>query len=529
MKRTHAPRRLARRSAVLAGAIALCAAGTAHADITGKVNNAGGVPIPGISVTARDSAGGFADSVASDANGDFRLTTAGLTGSPPPFTLNATYFDSCKPSGSGSLTFTSPAVVDGAVQNVLLDAASFCSSSFVSSALPPATGNAWPERGQVLSPPGGVTYLRVLAPFSATGITTSLSDGTVVGTSEDEDTVPVNAPAAGYNGPLNLTYTFNAVKVSRQIATLVSGKVVNPNPPTGVTDLSAIVDISGSMQGNDPNFRRRDAVQLLVDLAGQGDRVMATAFDDAASEIFPRTTIAGEASKGPLKALAKKKIINAGGTNYNDGLAAAFTTLSADPLNPQVPKAAIFLTDGAHNSGDYNNAHLRFAFNGTGQTWPICVVQLGKGFAAADTARLKRIAADTGGVFASTPSNTQLENLYFQCRGKSSGATTLLKRTSSFTIGQSRLFTRKVKSGQKQATFFVSFGAGKYALQLKQPGGRVLKRSIGKSVRLVRGKTFAFFRIQKPKVGNYTLRVTRLATGGPTDKATTTITVQKKR
>jgi hypothetical protein len=270
-------------------------------------------------------------------------------------------------------------------------------------------------------------------------------------------------------------------------------------------------------------------VQLLVDLAGQGDRVVATAFDDTASEIFPRTTIAGEASKGPLKRLARKRIVNAGGTNYNDGLAAAFNALAADPLNPLVPKAAIFLTDGAHNSGDYNNAHLRFAFNGTGRTWPICVVQLGSGFTPSDTARLKRIAADTGGVFASTPSNTQLENLYFQCRGRSSGATTLLKRTSTFKIGQSRLFTRRVKKGQKQATFFVSFGAGKYSLQLTQPGGKVLKRSIGKAVRLVRGKTFAFFRIQKPKVGGYTLRVTRLATGGPTDQATTTITVQKRR
>ena len=529
MKRTPASRRLARRSTVLAGAIALCAVGTAHADITGKVTNAGGVPIAGLSVTARDAGGAFADSVSSDANGDFRITTAGLTGSTPPFTLNATYFDSCKPSPTSSLTFTSPAINDGAVQNVLLDAAAFCSSSFVSSTLPPATGNAWPERAQVLSPPGGVTYLRVLAPFSATGLATSLADGTVVGTSEDESTVPVNAPAAGYNGPLNLSFTFNSVRVTRQIATLIAGKVVNPNPPTGVSDLAAIVNISGSMSGNDPSFRRRDAVQLLVNLAGQGDRVMATAFDDAASEIFPRTTIAGEASKGPLKALAKKRIVNAGGTDYNDGLAAAFNTLAADPLNPQVPKAAIFLTDGAHNSGDYDNAHLRFAFNGTGQTWPICVVQLGSGFAAADTARLKRIASDTGGVFASTPSNTQLENLYFQCRGKSSGATTLLKRTSTFKIGQSRLFTRAVKKGQRQATFFVSFGAGKYALQLKRPGGRILKRSIGKSVRLVRGKTFAFFRIQKPKVGAYTLRVTRLATGGPTDKATTTITVQKKR
>ncbi len=529
MKRTLASRRLARRSTVLAGAIALCAAGTAHADITGKVTNAGGFPIAGVSVTARDAGAAFADSVASDANGDFRITTAGLTGSTPPFTLNATYFDSCKPSGTSSLTFTSPPITDGAVQNVLLDAAAFCSSSFVSSTLPPATGNAWPERGQVLSPPGGITYLRVLAPFSATGLTTSLSDGTVVGTSEDEDTVPVTAPAAGYNGPLNLSFTFNGVVVTRQLGTLIAGKVVNPNPPSGVTDLGAIVDISGSMSGNDPTFRRRDAVQLLIDLAGQGDRVVGTAFDDTASEIFPRTTIAGDASKGPLKRLARQRIINDGGTNYNDGLAAGFNALAAEPLNPKVPKAAIFLTDGAHNSGDYNNAHLRFAFNGTGQTWPICVVQLGSGFAATDTARLKRIAADTGGVFASTPSNTQLENLYFQCRGRSSGATTLLKRTSTFRIGQSRLFTRKVKAGQRQATFFVSFGVGKYRLQLTQPGGKVLRRSIGKSVRLVRGKTFAFFRIQKPKVGNYTLRVTRLATGGLTDKATTTITVQKRR
>ena len=101
-------------------------------------------------------------------------------------------------------------------------------------------------------------------------------------------------PPRATTAPLNLSYTFNGATVTRQIATLVAGKVINPNPPTGVTDLAAIVDISGSMSGSDPSFRRRDAVQLLVDLAGQGDRVMATAFDDAASEIFPRTTIAGE-------------------------------------------------------------------------------------------------------------------------------------------------------------------------------------------------------------------------------------------
>ena len=68
------------------------------------------------------------------------------------------------------------------------------------------------------------------------------------------------------------------------------------------------------------------------------------------------------------------------------GLGAAFDALAADPLNPAMPKAAIFLTDGA-NGGDYNNVHLRFAFNGTGRAWPICVVQLGIGLRARTTSR----------------------------------------------------------------------------------------------------------------------------------------------
>jgi len=305
---------------------------------------------------------------------------------------------------------------------------------------------------------------------------------------------------------------------------------VNPNPPTGVSDLVAIVDISGSMGGTDPTFRRRDAVQLLIDLAGQGDRVAGAGFDDQFSEIFPRTTIAGQASKNALKRLARRNIINRGGTDYNDGISKGFDALAAEPLNPQVPKAAIFLTDGAHNSGEYQNAHLRFAFNGTGRSWPICVVQLGPStsFNAADTARLKRIAKETGGIFSRTPNNTELENLYFQCRGRTSGATTLLKRTNTFRVGQARTFTRKVKAGQRKATFFVSFGVGKYKLRLTQPGGRVFNGTRGK-VRLVRGKTFAFFEVQGPKAGNWRLRVLRLATGGPTDRATTTITVQRRR
>ena len=120
------------------------------------------------------------------------------------------------------------------------------------------------------------------------------------------------------------------------------------------------------MSGRRPVPAARTRCSLLVDLSGQGDRLVGTGFDDAFTEIFPRTTIAGEASKNALKRLARQRIVNDGGTDYTVGLGAAFDALAADPLNPVTPKAAIFLTDGANN-GTYENAHLRFAFNGTGR------------------------------------------------------------------------------------------------------------------------------------------------------------------
>lgn len=529
MTRTSPKRRLIRRSAALAGVFTFCAVATAHADISGVVTNTAGAPVPGARVELTEvNGGGFAASETTDANGAYSVPTSDLSFDTPPFIATATFTDPCKDFSVAQLTSASGPINDGATQNLTLDAAPFCGVSFTPSGQPDPTGNAWPEKGEVLSPAGGVTYLRVLAPSDPASFSFTLAGGVPAGGGTDRTELTLTAPATPYNGPLFLNYTSGATPVSRQIATLVSGPVTPPTPPKGVSDLAAIVDLSGSMAGSDPTNRRRDAVNLLIDLAGQGDRLVGTGFDDAFREIFPRTTIAGNATKTALKAAAKKKIGDFGGTDYNVAFANAFTALSADPLNPSVPKSAIFLTDGANN-GSYDNSHLRFAFNGTGTTWPICVVQLGTSFQASDTARLKRIAKETGGTFAKAPSNAELENLYFACRGRSSGATTLLKRTNTFRIGQTRVYGKKVKKGQKSATFFVSWGVGKYRIQIVQPGGRVFSRSVGKSVRFVSGKTSSFFQVQKPKTGLWRIRVTRLKTGGVTDRATTTITVVKRR
>jgi hypothetical protein len=529
MTRTTGTARLVRRSAALAGVLALGASGTALADISGTVTTSAGVPLPGVSIRAVETnGGGSAGFDTTDANGNY-LIDINPSFDIAPFDLTASLFDSCQPSGQTQLETSALGLPDGAAQNFTLDPFTFC-GAFKPFDAPDPTGHAWPERGQVLSGPGGVTYIRVLAGNSAAGYTLALQDGTPVGGGTSRTALTVTAPATPYNGPLNLIYTdsTSGAPVTTTIATLVSGPVVNPNPSAGSSDLAAIVDISGSMSGADPGFRRKDAVQLLVDLSNSGDRLVGTGFDDEFSAIFPRTTITNQASKNRLKALARKRIINSGGTDYDVGIGSAFDALAADPLNPARPKTAIFLTDGAHN-GTYGNAHLRFAFNGTGRSWPICVVQLGRGFAASDKVRLRRIARETGGIYRATPTNVELENLYFQCLGRSAGAQTLLKRTNTFRVGQTRTFSRRITKGKRRATFFVSWGTGRYRLQAIQPGGRVYRTTVGKRVRLVRGKTFSAFQVQNPKAGLWRLRVTRLAIGARTDRATTTVTVQRRR
>lgn len=527
MTRVPAPRRLLRRSALLAGVLALCAAGTAHADISGVVTTPGGIPIPGVDITVNEPDGGFATSADTNANGAYVIPSASLAGDTPPFTINAAYTDRCKDFEVAQLKAASGAVADGATGvNLVLDAFPFCATSFVPSTSPQPTGNAWPERGQILSGPGGLTYLRTFAPFDATGLTLTLNTGAVVGASEDESQVPLTAPPTPYNGPVNLTFTSDGVATTRTIGTLISGPITKPNPPRGVSDLAAIVDVSGSMGGNDPTNRRLDATRLLIDLAGQGDRIVGTGFDDDFREIFPLTTIAGEATKRALKGAAKKNIGDFGGTNYNVAFASAFNSLASQPFDPAVPKSAVFLTDGA-NGGTYDNSHLRFAYNGTGTTWPVCVVQLGRGFQKEDTARLKRIAAETGGTYAAAPTNARLQDLFFTCRGRSSGTTTLLKKSDKFKVGQLRVYSRKIKKGQRLGTFFVSWGEGKYRVQIVQPGGRVFRGTAGKNVRFVLSKSSALFQVKKPKTGLWKVRVTRLKTGARQDLATTTVTVKR--
>jgi hypothetical protein len=168
------------------------------------------------------------------------------------------------------------------------------------------------------------------------------------------------------------------------------------------TNIEAIIDDSGSMAETDPYRLRVQGLDLLIDTLAPSTYLGAVEFGSslegiqpAADSVFPPEPIGPNAGAMERSLEADVNADN-GGTDYNAAFAAAD---AADPTSA----ARIFLTDGGHNVGPYTEAHLAHPV-------PTYVI----GFAAAlstpeDSARLEKIAADTGGEYFPVASPNQLQ------------------------------------------------------------------------------------------------------------------------
>lgn len=155
--------------------------------------------------------------------------------------------------------------------------------------------------------------------------------------------------------------------------------------------IAAILDDSGSMSENDPLNIRAAAMQLLItEPAGQDRTLGAVEFGDEAGPLFDPAPIAQDKAMmlASLQNLADDGYAGTGtDTNYN----AAFATSAASQPGAD---ARIFLTDGEHNVGPYENGHL-----GGPRAYVIGlnIGPSGEGSEAADL--LGRIAGETGGTY----------------------------------------------------------------------------------------------------------------------------------
>lgn len=279
---------------------------------------------------------------------------------------------------------------------------------------------------------------------------------------------------------------------------------------TAVTNIEAILDDSGSMEITDPNKLRVQAMDLLIKTLPSSTTLGGVEFGSGIEEIpgiyagqpaaytlFPPEPIGPNAAG--MEA-AMKANINAddGATDYNGAFA------KADADNPTA-QARIFLTDGGHDEGTYNEAHLA-------HNVPTYVIGFGSGLGLTeDKARLKKIATDTGGKVYELEDDSELQAVVNSIGAELTCQTPPRKFTDELTQGQGK--THSITIGAKTHTLRVTLTWAHPGDNFKLTGLRI--KSHGKIVAASRPKPASKIKVSvKAKSSTFTvLNVSHLRPG----------------
>jgi hypothetical protein len=277
---------------------------------------------------------------------------------------------------------------------------------------------------------------------------------------------------------------------------------------TRVTNIEAIVDDSGSMQVTDPNRLRVQGLDLLINSLSPGTFLGAVEFGGSfsGSGTSSADTVFKPEAVGPNAATMKSALngkIHAdnGTTDYN----AAFAQSDAD--NPNAG-ARIFLTDGGHDVGTYNNAHLIHRV-------PTYVVGFSPGVSSSvDQARLAKIASDTGGVFYPLADASQLQSVTNSIGAALTCQTPPRSFTDALQQGQSKAHGVTVGAATKSVQIALTWPSPQDAFSVTAltlvnngktiaTGARVKKLAVKRT----KGATFLLLKVTKLHKGKLHFRV----------------------
>ena len=295
------------------------------------------------------------------------------------------------------------------------------------------------------------------------------------------------------------------------------------------TNIEAIVDDSGSMEITDPDRLRVQAMSLLIDDLSPNTQLGAVEFGSGIDipGIITTPPAATVFAPGPVgaNATAMRSALDTaihadnGATDYNG----AFAKSDAD--NPGAD-ARVFLTDGGHDIGTYNEAHLTHKV-------PTYVIGFGTGISAGpDQARLKKIASDTGGKYFPVADTSQLQAAMNSIGAALTCQTPPRQFTDTLSNGQSKLHTITVGAATKtlQITLTWASPLDKFKLSGLRLVGKngliaVASRSPGTlKVTKTTSSTFTIVKISKLRKGTLRFKV-KAAKVGSAAKATLTTQV----
>lgn len=282
------------------------------------------------------------------------------------------------------------------------------------------------------------------------------------------------------------------------VAALPAGGAVIPGC-TSKTNIEAIIDDSGSMDTTDNNRLRVHGMELFIDRQGNESKTLgAVEFGTDASSLFTPRTIGG--NQAFMKGTLAQVQADSGSTNYN----AAFNLANSE--NPSA-QARIFLTDGGHNAGDYENGHL-----GGGKP-PTYVIGLGDlGGTQEDVDRLQKIADETGGRYYRDTQASDLQARFNEISQGFDCQTAPVTKKLQFTQqGQSKPVATNASSADKSIDIVTTWSKGTFtvgSLQLVR-GGKVVGAAKVKKLKVSKktGATFVSLRVTKPGKGKLKLKV----------------------
>jgi hypothetical protein len=295
---------------------------------------------------------------------------------------------------------------------------------------------------------------------------------------------------------------------------------------TPVPNIEAIVDDSGSMAITDPNRLRVQALDLLIETPGnEGITFGAVEFGGAIFNEEPSSdTVFGPEPIGPnaaaMQAALNEKIkADNGLTNYN----AAFAKAKAD--NPGA-KAWIFLTDGGHDAGEYENGHRGGP--------PTYVIGFSSAISGANGQRLAQIASDTGGRYFPQTDSSNLQAVVNEV------GTTLtcqsppraFKDTFS-KAGQSKAHSVPLTGKLQHAQITLSWGSPLDAftisgLKIVRKGKTIAVSAKARKIRVTKrsGATFLVLKLSSLAKGTlrFNVKATKIGSGAPKVNLTTQLT-----
>jgi von Willebrand factor type A domain len=310
-----------------------------------------------------------------------------------------------------------------------------------------------------------------------------------------------------------------------------SGPTAHASACVAATNIEAIVDDSGSMAGTDPDTLRVKGLKLLISTLGSNTTLGAVEFGGnffaestpPADTVFPPEPVGANSTSMGTALEAKIKADN-GGTDYN----AAFAQSDADNPNAQ---ARIFLTDGGHDIGTYNNGHLTHKV-------PTYVIGFSTGVADSEAqARLKAIASDTGGQFYPLSDSSDLQSVMDSIGAALTCQTPPQSFTDKLAQGKSKTHSLAIGASTKSLQIALTWTSplDKFTISnLKITShGRTVARAAKRhrirklTVGTTTSQTFTLLKISGLRKGKLSFKVTAAAIGSGAPQVTLTTQVSR--